>query len=134
VLHTLTSYPKESFKVVSKVGFIMQVLEKEKHLYLHAIHKQCHYTRGIDTDNYTDKPLLQNPMEAGGAILQTHEQKNSSPISLSQFFPPTSPLISLSIHAFLHPSPSKACSQQSGIEFHYSLVMQHFKGERTACV
>lgn len=63
--------------------------------------------------------------------------KNSPPFFLNQFFPtfpPSSALISLSIHPFLHPSPSKASSQQSAIEFHYSLVMQHFKGGRAACV
>lgn len=80
---------------------------------------------------------MQNPVEGGGAILQTHGHKNSPPFFLQSIFPtfpPTSPFISLSIHPFLHPSPSKASSQQSAIEFHYSLVMQHFKGGRTACV
>lgn len=75
--------------------------------------------------------------EAENVILQMYEHKNSPPFFLNQFFPtfpPTSTFISLSIHPFLHPSPSKASSQQSAIEFHYSLVMQHFKGGRAACV
>lgn len=65
-----------------------------------------------------------------------HEHKNSPPFFpryIFPTFPPAPPLVSLPIHPFLHPSPSKASSQQSAIEFHYSLVMQHFKGA-AACV
>lgn len=109
------------FEDESKVGFFKQALVENEPLYPGV-------SRIILMESliHTQSHKVSSP--------RIHQHKNIPPFSLWSIFSTFPPFVSPSIHPALHPSPSKASSQQSAIEFHYSLVMQHFKGWRAACM
>lgn len=136
--------PESLFEVVSKVEVFVSLFVC---LFLTAIRKtkktlislqvthiiSVSHTLTFQTHNYADAhPNMQNPWKQMAQFF-TSTQKQSS-CFFQSVFPPTVPVISLCIHLFLHPPPSKASSQQSAIEFHYSQVMQHFKRSSAARV
>ena len=136
MLHTLTSSPGGAFlKLWARWVFFLKTGIRRKWTFvpLHVTHNINGTTIGVSHPVYTDMPAWKQV----DGTLQMHEHRNSSPFfrqSIYPTFPPSSCFISLSNHPFLHLSPSKASSQESAIEFHYSLVMQHFKGGRAAYV
>lgn len=137
--------PESLFEVVSMVEVFVSLFVC---LFLTAIRKtkktlislqvthiiSVSHTLTFQTHNYADAhPNMQNPWN--GTILHINTKTVQLFLSISfPTFPPTAPVISLCIHLFLHPPPSKASSQQSAIEFHYSQVMQHFKRSSAARV